>query len=239
MTCEEIREELVAYQDGELAERDRKQVAAHLNTCSACTQEAVSLARVGQMFSGLEQVTPAPDFAANFWRRLEQEREAQPENWFAQWWRELQESITNWHLTPALVAVSSVLIFFAAFAQRPDRTAPSRVSAPPVVEKTKDMPRAIEASVNTIPAEVTEKTDLFVDYKIIAELDKFARFEEIAAVDLPTEQSVEVAETDVPKEVLDDPGFFAHYQILQQLERLENFDAVLASPSRNEEETQG
>jgi hypothetical protein len=192
------------------------------------------------MFSSLERVAPSPDFAANFWRRLEHEREAQPENRLAQWWRELRESITNWHLTPALVGVSSVLIFFAALAQRPDHTAPPRASAPSsVVEKPKDTPRAVVSSVNTVPAEVTEKSDLFVDYKIITELDKFAGFEEIAAIDLPTEQPVEIAETDIPKEVLDDPGFFANYQILQQLERLENFDAVLASPGQNEEETQG
>ena len=239
MTCEEIREELVAYQDGELAERDRKQVAAHLRTCSACTQEAVSLARVGQMFSSLGRVAPSPDFAANFWRRLEHEREAQPENRLAQWWRELRESLSDWHLTPALVGVSSVLIFFAALAQRPDRPAPPQVSAPSVVEKPKDAPRAVGSSVKTVPAEVREQSDLFVDYKMITDLDKFARFEEIAAVDLSTEQPVEIAETEVPKEVLDDPGFFANYPILQQLDRLENFDAVLASPSQGEEETQG
>jgi hypothetical protein len=195
------------------------------------------------MFSSLERVKPSPDFAANFWRRLEHERKAQPENRLAQWWNELRESIANWHLTPALVGVSSVLIFFAALAQRPDRAAPPRASAPSVVEKTQDPPSATvslaPSTTSTVPAEVTEKSDLFVDYKIITELDKFARFEEIAVVDLPTEQPVEIAETDVPKEVLDDPGFFANYQILQQLERLENFDAVLASPSRDEEETQG
>src|SRR5215207_7241512 len=111
MICEEIREELVAYQDGELAEQDRKHVAAHLSTCAACTQEAASLARVGKMFGGLEQVTPSSDFAATFWQRLEQERQPQPENRFAQWWRELRESMSTWHLTPALVGVTSVLIF--------------------------------------------------------------------------------------------------------------------------------
>ena len=84
-----------------------------------------------------------------------------------------------------------------------------------------------------------EKSDLFTDYKIIIELDRFARFEEIAAVDLSTEQPVEITEADIPKEVLDDPGFFAHYPILQQLERLKNLDAVLASPSQNEAEAQG
>jgi hypothetical protein len=239
MICEEVREELVAYQDGELGELDRKQVAAHLSACTACTQEAVSLARIGQMFGSLARVTPSPDFAANFWQRLEHERQPQPENRFAQWWRELRESMTNWHLTPSLVGVASILIFFAAFAQRPERTEPTPGLVPLITERPEGVSKPAESKEPTVPAEVVEKSDLFIDYKIITELDRFAQFEEIAAVDLSTEQPIEVTETDIPKEVLDDPGFFAQYQILQQLERLKNFDAVLASPNQNEAETQG
>lgn len=243
MTCEEIREELVAYHDGELAEQDRKRVVVHLSTCPACTQEAVSLARIGQMFGSLERVGPSPGFAANFWQRLEQERqpqpESRPENRVAQWWRDLRESMANWHLTPALVGVASILIFFAALSQQPDGTAPTPEPEALSTKKSETGAKLVRSKEPTVPAEVMEKSDLFIDYSIITELDKFARFEEIAAVDLSTEQPVEVAETEIPKEVLEDPGFFAQYQILQQLEQLKNFDAVLASPSKNEAETQG
>jgi len=239
MTCEEIREELVAYQDGELAEQDRKHVAAHLSTCPACTQEAASLARVGQMFSSLEQVTPSPDFAANFWQRLEHERQPQPESRFAQWWRELRESMTNWHLTPALVGAASVLIFFAALSQKPDRTSPTSGPAPVIAQKPETVAKPATSKEPTVPAEVMENIAFFVNYKIIAELDKFAHFDEIAAIDLATEEPFVVAEADIPEEVLDDLGFFTDYPILQQLERLKNFDAILASPSQDEAETQG
>jgi hypothetical protein len=239
MICEEIREELVAYQDGELAEQDRKHVTAHLSTCPACTQEAASLARIGQMFSSLERVTPSPDFPANFWQRLEHERQPQLESRFAQWWRELRESMTNWHLAPALVGVASVLIFFVAFSQKPDRTLPTSGPDSLITKKPETVAKPAMSKEPTVPAEVMEKSDLFIDYLMIAELDRFARFEEIAAIDLSTEQPIEVTEADIPKEVLDDPGFFAHYPILQQLERLKNLDAVLASPSQNEAETQG
>jgi hypothetical protein len=241
MICEEIREELVAYQDGELAEQDRNHVAIHLSTCPACTQEAASLARIGQMFGSLERVTPSPDFAANFWRRLEHERQPQRESRFAQWWRELRESMTNWPLTPALVGVASVLIFFAAFSQKPERTFLTSRPDSLVTKKpeTKAKPVMAEEPTVTVPAELIEKSDLFIDYMMIAELDRFARFEEIAAVDLSREEPIEVTEADIPKEVLDDPGFFAHYPILQQLERLKNLDAVLASPTQNEAAPQG
>jgi hypothetical protein len=239
MICEEIREELVAYQDGELAEQDRKHVTIHLSTCPACTQEAASLARVGKMFDSLERVTPSPYFAENFWQRLEQERQPQPENRFAQWWRELRESMTNWYLTPALVGVASILIFFAALAQKPDRTLLTSGPDSLITKKPETGVKPAVSKEPTVPAEVMEKSELFIDYKIISELDRFARFEEIAAVDLSTEQPIEVTEADIPKEVLDDPGFFAHYPILQQLEPLKNFDSVLAAPSQNEAETQG
>jgi hypothetical protein len=244
MTCEEIREELVAYQDSELAEQDRKQVTVHLSTCPACTQEAASLARVGQMFSSLERVTPSPDFATNFWLRLEQERQPQPErrseNRFAEWWRDLRESMTNWHLTPALVGVASILIFFAALSQKPDRTAPTTPGPDALsTKKPETVAKLATSKEPTVPAEVLGKSDLFIDYRVITDLEKFARLEEIAAIDLSTEQPVEVAEAEIPQEVLEDPGFFAQYQILQRLERLKDFDAVLASPSQSDEETQG
>jgi hypothetical protein len=239
MTCEEIREELVAYQDGELSEQDRKQVAAHLSTCVACHQEAALLARVGQMFSGMERVIPSPDFAATFWQRLEQERQAKPANRFAHWWHELRESLTSWNLTPALVGAASVLIFFVALAQRPERSTSTSVSLPSVGEKAQDQARPVASPARTVPAEVVEETELFVDYQMITEMDKFTRFEEIAVVDLPTEQPVEVAEGELPKDVLENAEFFAQYPILQQMEQLENFDAVLAAPSQGKEETQG
>jgi hypothetical protein len=240
MTCEEIREELVAYQDGELSEHDRKQVATHLSTCMPCAQEAVSLARVGHMFSRLERVAPSPDFVKNFWRRLEQERQAEPESRFVQWWRELRESVANWHLTPALVGAASVLIFFAALAQRPERSTLTSVSLPSVGKKAQDQSKPTTPPTRTVPAEVVEETELFVDYQMINEMDKFARFEEIAAVDLSTEQpAVEVAEGELPKDILDNAEFFAQYPILQQMERLENFDAVLAAPTQDEEQSQG
>src|SRR3989442_13704782 len=108
MTCETIRKELVAYRDGELRERDRAQIAAHLSTCAACTREAARLARVSQLLTNLERVTPSPDFAATFWRRLDQEGQVERESWFARWWREW---LTAWQLMPALARGAMQLVF--------------------------------------------------------------------------------------------------------------------------------
>ena len=108
MTCETIRKELVAYRDGELLERDRAQIAAHLSTCAACAREEARLARVSQLLTTLERVTPSPDFAATFWRRLEQEGQGERESGFARWWREW---LAGWQLMPALAGAASLLVF--------------------------------------------------------------------------------------------------------------------------------
>ena len=94
MICETIRTHLVAYRDGELSEQDRARVTAHLHTCPACTREEKQLERVEQMLISLERITPSPDFATTFWRRLEQEGQSsreEPESRVARWWRELRD----------------------------------------------------------------------------------------------------------------------------------------------------
>ena len=88
MICEKIRNELVAYRDGELSERDHARVAQHLGTCSACHQEDAQCALVGRLVSTMERITPSADFAANFRLRLAQEDYAPQESGFVRWWRD-------------------------------------------------------------------------------------------------------------------------------------------------------
>jgi anti-sigma factor RsiW len=76
-TCNAVKEELVAYRDGELPEQDRERVAAHLLTCAECAREEAQLAQVEYLFSKMERITPSPDFA-QLWKRLEQEQALVP-----------------------------------------------------------------------------------------------------------------------------------------------------------------
>lgn len=238
MTCEIVREELVAYCDGELPEQDQGQIAAHIKTCAACAQEEAQLAQMTRLLVKMERIEPSPDFAANFWQRLEQERkpvnaevDALPSrvSRFTQWWKDFQETLSAWQLAPALAAAASVVVFFAYFFHSPPPPQKSAVQKPaPVVT-------ALEAS-----AGVMEKPGLFVNYNIIAELERFSRFEEIAAVQLPTEHDIEVAKDDeVPPEVLQNPSFFAHYPMLKEMERLESLEAVLDRPTESDKQNQG
>lgn len=238
MTCEVVREELVAYCDGELSQQEREQIAVHLKTCPACAHEEAQLAQMTRLLTEMERIEPSPNFAANFWQRLAQERKTDdardhtlsaPVTRFARWWKNLGETLGSWQIAPALAGAASVLVFFGYFFH----SAPPSQKAP--VQKSATVATAPEA-----PAGVVEKPGLFVNYNIIAELERFSRFEEIAAVQLPTEHDVEIAkDDDVPPEVLQNPSFFAHYPMLKKMEQLKSLEAVLDSPSENDKRNQG
>jgi anti-sigma factor RsiW len=231
MTCETIRNELVAYRDGELSERAHEQVAAHLRTCPACAQEERQLARLDQLIVGLERMPLSPGFAATFWQRLEREQHAtQRANWLVQWWRNWLES---WRMVPAFAAAAGLLVFFGYILL--SRQTP----APPQITRTAPSPQVAITSAD-IPPQVAEQSDLFVHYRVIANLDKFAHFEEIAAIDLTSPQETAVdAPQDLPTPLLENPSFFVHYPMLQKMEELQNFEAVLSLPGDEEKPNRG
>jgi len=225
MTCETIRKELVAYRDGELLERDRAQIAAHLSTCAACAREEARLARVSQLLTNLERVTPSPDFAATFWRRLEQEGQVERESWFARWWREW---LTGWQLMPALAGAASLLVFLSYV-----------LSSRPPTTTTLPTPQSASRSVD-LPAPVAKKPGLFVNYGIIADLDKLAHFDEVAALEnAPQDASTLARAEDLPPALVENPNLFVHYPILEKMEQLQNFEAVLDLPAGEDEQRRG
>lgn len=222
MTCEMVRKELVAYRDGELRERDRTRIAAHLSGCPSCAQEEAQLARVSQLLTNLERISPSPDFAATFWRRLAQESQVEQENRFVRWWREW---LADWQLLPALAGAASLLIFLGyVLSVRP--TAPTTPPAAP--------------SPENIPTQIVEQPELFTNYRIIVDLDQLAHFDEIAAVESDVEPASEVAQgEDLPPPLLENPSFFVHYPMLQQMEQLQNFEAVLDLPDDEDQQHRG
>jgi hypothetical protein len=223
MTCETVREDLVAYHDGELSEQDRQQVAAHLSSCSSCAQEEAELAKVTLIVANMERITPSPDFAATFWRRLEQEtRVAQTEpqeSWLSRWWTGLRASLTGWQLAPMLASAASVLVFLGYLLSSSSHTP----------DKATGTKAPTAQAQSNVPAQLTDQLGLFVNYRVIADLQRLANFDQIASIDLSEEKSTEVADSDVPPVVIEKPNFFAQYPLLQKMEQLENMDAVLDS----------
>ena len=70
MSCEELSEELSAYLDGELSPRERAALKAHLERCSRCREELVSLRAVSQLVGSLPQVQPSQAFSQALGREI-------------------------------------------------------------------------------------------------------------------------------------------------------------------------
>jgi len=240
MICEDMQEELVAYCDGELPEEDGAQIAAHLSTCSACSRDVAQYTRVNTLLmEQVERISPSPDFAATFWQRLEQEKRTLPaqESRLSRWWREWRESLTGWQMMPALAGAASILVFFGYIVsdRGPTGGQPTGNNPPPV----NTSPPVKRPPTPEVPALVREKAGLFVNYRVIADLEKFSRFDEIAAVQLPEEPPTSIAENDIPRDLLEKPGFFANYPMLQKMEELKNLETVLDAPPDGNDKSHG
>lgn len=70
MKCQDVREELVASMDGPASPAEQSAVAAHLEACAACRQEAADLRRAEDALRALAALERAPDLAADLRRRL-------------------------------------------------------------------------------------------------------------------------------------------------------------------------
>jgi len=57
-TCEQMRERLSAWLDGELEAQERREVAAHLEVCPGCREELVLLERLDATLGILEAPLP-------------------------------------------------------------------------------------------------------------------------------------------------------------------------------------
>lgn len=243
MTCEFIQGELVAYRDGELPEQDREQIATHLKTCAACAHEEAQLARVAHFLATMERITPSPDFAATFWKRLAHEPAARvttsvSAHPLVRWWRELRDMMSTWQVAPALAAAASLVVFFAYYFTSSPVRMPTRTSASAPAAVSPKSTTSTKTVASEVPTDLVEKLELYVNYRIISDIERFSHLEEIAAIELPTEHTTEIVkEEELPPELLQNPSFFAHYPLLERIDKLQNLEAVLETPT-NEEDPQ-
>jgi hypothetical protein len=195
----------------------------------------------------MERVTPSPNFVATFWKRLEQEQaqvSAKPlsiapaqEHPLMRWWRELRETMEAWQVAPALAAVASLLVFFAYFFTLSSTQTPIETLTPALVPVPQELAAVPTQTVSPqVSPDLTERLAFYRNYNIISDLERFAHFEEIAAVELPTENTTEIVkEEEIPSELLQNPSFFAHYPILERMDKLQNLESVLGTPTTEED----
>ena len=240
-----LPEDLVAYRDGELSARKRANIESHVRACVRCTEEQQQIDRLDAAVRGLERVSPSADFSTTFWRRLEQEGTGEPEPldeglsaWTGEptrpWWRVWESEWfanwqPNWQVGSAIAAAASLLIFLSYFFSSPvtendqdrvDLLAQQQRVVSTARTTEQDTPASIVRP--SVPSPVAQAPQLFVDYTLLANLDKFSHFDEISTFQ-------QMFGPDLPSVLREDPNFFMQYQLLEKMEQLQHLESVLDS----------
>ncbi len=112
--CDDLREYLAAWADGELDETTRERVRKHLDACAECRRELAGLERVDALF----RAAAVPEVEAREWGRVEaaldEAMSTAPVSIEALRERPARRGLLGWWLFPA-AAVAAAAIIVAVF----------------------------------------------------------------------------------------------------------------------------
>lgn len=162
MKCEGCLELLDEYLDGELAERESGDVAAHLITCSACASQSSALAAEQEIFSRYDRDLEVPSF---LWKRIAEQTVEPvsvpvPRNGFGLSLASLfRVPATGFSFATAVALILIALVIGAAYlrSRRPDRNNTAIKNDPSPSRITPDQKPAPESErpQSKIPSDVT------------------------------------------------------------------------------------
>ena len=78
MKCSEVKRKLSAYLDGEMSERDKKDIAEHVQQCKGCKEELAALSKVMDALGVLEGMEPPPYFITRVRQCVREEGKSAP-----------------------------------------------------------------------------------------------------------------------------------------------------------------
>jgi len=167
MTCETIRERLNEYLDGDVGEAERQTIAAHLDSCAACSEEVQALRDLLARAAGLPRdVVPGRDL----WPAIAAELRREPVVRLRP--RRRLAPLGGLAAAAALVAVVSGLGLFTKggppAGQPSTRTGPEADLLEPerdYAQATKELSAALDAKRDAVAPETRESLDK--DLKVI------------------------------------------------------------------------
>lgn len=160
MNCEQIREVLKDFLDGNLSGEEARAVRMHLASCADCASRLSPSDRMEILPALDEEIEPSGSFAARFHSRL---RERSVSGQREAWWRRLRAWGYPWK--PAAVGVLVVLLVAGIFWGRySGRTLE-------IPENLNDMPLAENLPLLQDMA-VISHLDLLENFEVIEELTK-------------------------------------------------------------------
>jgi len=81
MTCNEVRENLVAYLHGELNKNDVMALHRHLGGCEACVREELALSKTNRLLRRTQFTALPDDFDLGLRHKLERAGKPHPKKW--------------------------------------------------------------------------------------------------------------------------------------------------------------
>lgn len=110
MNCQEVRENLSAYLDGELDKKSAKDLAAHLLTCTDCRRECEQLQMVNALWQELPEIEPPPEFMRGLNEKLAATAATTDTHKVPIWQRARKVAQQPWYKFAAVAAVFGMAI---------------------------------------------------------------------------------------------------------------------------------
>ena len=80
MTCKNTKEKFTEYLTGQLSNKEREKIQAHVAECDECRRELESLTEIWTKLGVLEEERPSARLSTRFYSMLEQYKQAEEEN---------------------------------------------------------------------------------------------------------------------------------------------------------------
>ncbi len=173
MSCEEVREELVALLDGELDPTVAAAVGEHVASCAECADEQRALRATQTLVRGeLAREEPVESRFDALWAMAnapQVEKRRPRASRLAAAARRVGGSGRGRKISVALAAAAALALFVR---QLPPPTAPVTAPAQPFVESESLAAPLVAGGAPTLAPELRENPDMFVDFVIVRRLEK-------------------------------------------------------------------
>jgi anti-sigma factor RsiW len=214
MSCDDVRNELVAWLDGELSGEEGALLQPHVARCQDCARELRALERARGLIEefSADKVLSGVSFEA-LWQRVHDSarvRSASPESIRRQSASAVRRAI-RWSvpLGMAAAAGAALALFWEPAARGP---------IPPPVEVHRDVVKGAQGR----QAEAASGAKPRVQVESIAKVETRSR-----------------SMARVPRELRDNPGLFVDYSIVRRLDELQHLDSVLSGHEQGRDAGRG
>jgi len=190
MDCHKVKKVLVPFLEGELSEKLKANVQAHLKVCVHCQKERELLSKSWQMLDSYAAPKLKDDFTPSLMRRIHSEQAKIIKVTYR------RPQFTFQRLAPVLAtALATALIFFWFFQKQIGQEKLVKVT-PPVSQEAVTIKEAVTPTEAVIPIETvtpmetvtpTETVTAMADEEIIRDLDIYENIEVLENIELSSE----------------------------------------------------